>query len=114
MSNHLKESDLQSIAKQLSNPTGVEGIQMGEIMNESNAGMITSTIKTLNLVDNQSILELGHGNCSHLADILNSAKNLEYAGLEISDTMHQQASEKNSPFLSEKIRFELYDGINSF
>lgn len=99
--------DLEGLAKQLSCPEGENGIAVGEKMNESNIGMTKATIDHLQLQDKEQILELGHGNCKHLPYVLKQANNLEYIGLELSQTMKNSAILNNSDHLNSSIRFEL-------
>ena len=106
MTNLSLKEQLQ-IEKQLSCPTGEEGIEMGHIMNKSNLDMTLNSIRFLDIRKGNSILELGHGNCGHLKIILNSSEDVQYVGLEISDTMRKE-SLKNNP--NTQATFKLYDG----
>lgn len=113
MKKEITENDLIQLAKQLSCPEGQNGIETGDMMNEGNIEMTLSSIKALNIKDGDAILELGHGNCGHLSKILNEANHINYTGLEISETMQQQALLKNSEFVSDNIaRFNIYNGEN--
>ncbi|WP_333663402.1 class I SAM-dependent methyltransferase [Chishuiella changwenlii] len=102
-----KMIDLEDLAKQLSCPDGENGIAVGEIMNESNIGMTKAAIDSLQLKDREQILELGHGNCKHLPYVLKQANDLEYIGLELSQTMKNSAILNNSDHLNSNVRFEL-------
>lgn len=105
------ETELQEIESQLRCPNGQKGIETGEMMNETNIGMTLETIKILNIQDGNTVLELGHGNCGHLEKLLNQAENISYYGLEISETMYEEAKIKNSKLTeNHKIVFRLYDG----
>ncbi len=111
MKTEFTPEDLKKIASQLSCPTGDNGIEMGNLMNETNIEMTRSSIELVLLKENDSILELGHGNCSHLGEILEHIKSGSYTGLEISETMHKQAKRKNLKHISlRKATFLLYDG----
>jgi len=103
------EEELRELEQQLSCPKGENGIEVGEIMNETNINMTLNSIHFLEIKDNNSILELGHGNCKHLDKILEVAKECKYFGLEVSETMYLEA-QKNNSFPNAK--FELYDGHN--
>ncbi|MBE8715177.1 class I SAM-dependent methyltransferase [Sphingobacterium hungaricum] len=110
MDNQSKEK-LQAIASQLARPQGEKGIEIGQMMNETNIGMTLSAIESLNLASEDRILELGHGNCGHLKVLLSKADKLRYTGLEISDTMQQQAIDMNNELFEDyKIDFQLFDG----
>lgn len=111
MDKELKDQSLDEIASQLSHPTGEAGITMAEMMNETNMGMIVESIDNLNLRDRFKVLELGPGNGAHLTKILGLAKNLDYYGLELSETMVKEANRINSAYLQDnKIEFKLYEG----
>ncbi|MFY0481232.1 class I SAM-dependent methyltransferase [Flavobacterium sp. PLA-1-15] len=107
----MTEEDLKNIASQLSKPEGEAGIQMGEMMNATNIAMTTDCINQLNLKDNDSVLEIGHGNCGHLKYFLNKTNNLSYTGLEISSLMSEQAKKINQDSLRQNVQFLLYDGM---
>ena len=107
----MSEEDLKNIANQLSKPEGEAGIQVAEMMNTTNFAMTSDCINQLNLTDNASVLEIGHGNCGHLNYLLSKANHLKYTGLEISSLMSEEAKKMNSQFLSEDVQFVLYDGL---
>ena len=46
--------------------------------------MTRQAINSLNILDGEQVLELGHGNCAHLSYVLKHNKNVQYYGLEIS------------------------------
>ena len=107
----MNEEDLKNIASQLSKPDGEAGIQMGEMMDTTNIAMTSDCIHQLHLKDNDSVLEIGHGNCGHLLYFLEKASNLKYTGLEISSLMSEEAKKINASFLSENVQFLVYDGM---
>lgn len=107
----ITEEQLKELAQQLSKPTGEQGINVANMMHDSNIGMTKKTIAALNITNGDLILELGHGNCKHLPEILSKAENTSYYGLEISELMHKQAAENNSADTKgNKASFHLYDG----
>ena len=111
MKKELTETELQEIESQLHCPTGSKGIEMGKTMNETNIGMTLNTIKFLDIQDQHSVLEFGHGNCGHLSKLMAVAKDISYHGLEISEAMFDQAQRVNQDIISDKpIEFQLYDG----
>ncbi len=101
--------EIREIEQQLSCPNGKHGIEVAEQMHESNIGMILKTIQTLDITDDESILELGHGSCRHLYEVLGAAKSIRYFGLEISETMRKEA-ERFSRIIGEDAMFSLFDG----
>lgn len=109
----MTETELRELEKQLECPSGEMGIELGGNMHETNIGMTLSTIEFLNLQDGNSVLELGHGNCGHLEKILETANNISYHGLEISDLMHEEAQRINQQaMVGHNVDFKLYDGEN--
>lgn len=107
----MKQEELQAIASQLKLPTGEKGIEMGNMMNETNINMTRHSIQNLNISNENRILELGHGNAGHVEFLFEKAKNLKYYGLEMSELMFQEARQTNRNFVSQKQAFfSLYDG----
>lgn len=105
----MEKKDLQIIAQNLANPQGEKGIEIGEMMNATNIGMTLESINTLLIEDGEHILEIGHGNSDHVKRILNKAKNIQYTGIDISETMHQEAIRRNAAF-EDQADFVLYEG----
>jgi SAM-dependent methyltransferase len=107
----MKKEELQAIASQLKHPTGEKGIEMGNMMNETNINMTRHSIQNLNISKENKILELGHGNAGHVEFLLEQAENLKYYGLEMSELMFQEARRINRNFVSQKQAFfSIYDG----
>lgn len=105
----MEKDELKILAQNLANPQGEKGIEIGEMMNATNISMTLESIKTLVIDDEQQILEIGHGNAAHLKSIMSLAKNLRYTGIDISETMHNEAKRLNKEFESEA-DFVLYEG----
>ncbi|MDF2551263.1 MAG: SAM-dependent methyltransferase [Chryseobacterium sp.] len=105
----MEKDQLKILAQNLANPQGEKGIEIGEMMNATNIGMTLESIKMLLLEDNENILEIGHGNAGHLKNILKKAKNLKYTGIDISETMHNEAEKLNKDF-NDQADFVLYEG----
>ncbi|UII33569.1 class I SAM-dependent methyltransferase [Fulvivirga ulvae] len=113
MKKEMTETELRQLEKQLGCPSGEMGIELGVTMHETNIGMTLNTIEFLDLHDGNLVLELGHGNCSHLEKLLGKAKNLAYHGLEISTLMHEEAQRINQQVIADhKVDFKLYNGEN--
>lgn len=103
------ENELMELENQLSCPKGEFGIEVGNLMNEKNILMTLNSIDFLEIKNNNYILEIGHGNCGHLDKLLNIANDIKYYGLEISETMRDEAQKKN---LSYNAEFKLYNGFD--
>ena len=102
---------LRAIAAQLAHPDGEAGIAMGHTRDASNTGMGLPTIAALGVQDGDRVLELGHGHCMHLEDLMAGRSNVRYHGLEISETMHRSSVEANKHFIAGgQACFSMYDG----
>lgn len=109
----LSEEELKELADQLRCPNGEQGILVAENMNSSNASMISETIESIPFSKVSSILELGHGNCSHLAALLSKKTGISYYGLEISEAMQATAFSLNKSLTETgNIFFGLYNGTD--
>jgi ubiquinone/menaquinone biosynthesis C-methylase UbiE len=107
----MKQEELQAIASQLKHPTGEKGIEIANMMNETNINMTRNSIQNLNIESGNSILELGHGNAGHVNFIFEKAENIKYYGLEMSELMFQEARQINRNYVSQKQAFfSIYDG----
>jgi len=108
----MKEEELIAIEKQLSFPEGDSGIEMANMMNETNYTMSKACIESLQISEGNSVLELGHGNGGHIQEVINTQKNVQYSGLEISSTMKEEAQKMNKEFVITKTAaFYLYNGL---
>lgn len=105
----MDKENVKILAQHLANPQGEKGIEIGEMMNDTNIGMTLESIQALLIEDNENILEIGHGNAGHVESILNKAQNIKYIGIDISETMHNEARKLNKPF-KDKADFVLYEG----
>jgi SAM-dependent methyltransferase len=107
----MENEELKSLAAQLRFPQGSRGIQISDMMHESNANMIRKTIESLHVSYNEEVFELGHGNAGHLHYLFDIEKSSLYYGLEISELMHAEAKQINKSFVDEKQAFFfMYDG----
>ncbi|WP_312394679.1 class I SAM-dependent methyltransferase [Chryseobacterium sp.] len=105
----MDKENLKILAQNLANPQGEKGIEIGEMMNATNIGMTLESIKTLLIEDDETVLEIGHGNAAHVKSILNKAQNVKYTGIDISETMHNEAKRLNEEFKNQA-DFVLYEG----
>ena len=105
--------ELKELAAQLRFPQGSKGIQVSDMMHESNAKMIRKTIESLHVSHNEEMFELGHGNAGHLHYLFEIEKSTKYYGLEISELMHAEAKKINKSFVEKnQVFFFMYDGID--
>jgi SAM-dependent methyltransferase len=107
----MEQDQLAALASQLRHPSGEKGLEIAEMMNETNSGMTKNAISNLNLTSGDAILELGHGNAGHLNFLFSICEDVQYTGLEISTLMNQEAQQLNRSLVdSQKASFVLYDG----
>ncbi len=103
--------DLKEIASQLGNPRGENGIKTADRMADNNANMTTRTIEMLDIQGTDRILEIGHGNASHLPQVLDNMADARYYGIDISATMIEEATRLNGAFVETgRASFTLSDG----
>lgn len=93
-----EKPDFEKIAAQLARPSGEEGIEVGNRMNQSNEQITLDTIDLLDLADGDEILELGPGNAKFAEYAIQKAPNIKYVGADISEVMIDEAHKINSAF----------------
>ena len=109
----MTDEELKNIADQLKEPHGAKGMDMAAMMHETNIGMTVSAIESLAIVDDDTMLELGHGNAGHLKYIFDEHPTIHYYGLETSLLMHEEAQTSNQAYVTGgQATFHLYDGTN--
>lgn len=109
----MNDQELNELAKQLRQPQADKGLQVADMMNKSNAGMIRHSIDLLQVKDHQQVLELGPGNAGHLEYLLKKRQSLRYHALDISELMIKEAERLNSERVeANEASFSLYDGMN--
>lgn len=102
------DNNLQELAAQLRCPSGEKGIAVAHNMDFTNANIITYAIDSLNLENNDKVLEIGPGNGNHVWKILDKASGIYYQGVDISETMVVEAEKINEG--AANVFFRLTDG----
>ena len=101
----------EQIASQLRCPQGELGKEFGRVMNLRNLSMILGALAQLDLQAGNRVLELGAGDGGLLGYLLSRAPELQYIGLDISETIVAQARAFNAPFIQAGLADHvLYDG----
>lgn len=85
----------QEIAKNLRKPEGEAGLKIGDLMNKGNANFYDQLIKNVNWKDGMKVLEVGIGTGLHIPLLLNQAADIEYTGVDFSETMVRAAQQNN-------------------
>ncbi|MEL1245910.1 methyltransferase domain-containing protein [Flavobacterium sp. DGU11] len=104
----LSETELEELAAQLRCPDGENGLKVGEMMNFTNSNMIAKAIVGLHLTEGDEILEIGPGNGMHTKEIIYSAEEINYRGIDISPAMVKEAQKRNKGLST--VSFQLTDG----
>lgn len=91
----MEAPDFKKIAAQLRHPSGEDGLETASRMEENKAGMIRSCIDKLSLQPGDQVLEIGFGGGGHLPYLLQKAEGIAYNGVDISQTMTDQATKVN-------------------
>lgn len=92
-------NDLKFIASQLRKPSGDFASQIAGKMNEGNSPLYELTLSTMEIADNDTILEIGFGNGFHFENFLNYKKNLQICGIDYSGEMVTLATANNKDFI---------------
>ncbi|HLT06682.1 MAG TPA: class I SAM-dependent methyltransferase [Cyclobacteriaceae bacterium] len=107
----MNEDQLKALARQLRQPQDHQGLEVADMMNQSNHTMIEHSIDLLDLDDQHRVLELGPARASHLEYLMGKAKRLQYQGLEISPLMVKEAERINLKRVHDgEASFLVYDG----
>lgn len=106
------EEELKTIAQQLALPTGSKGLEIARMMETTNANMTAQALDALDMAAGQHVVEIGHGNASHLAGLLQRHPEIRYTGLETSVLMQTEAINRNREAVSNgRAKFFVYNGI---
>ena len=89
------QPDPEFMAEQLRKPSGDHAAEVGQKMDYVNEALFDLTLETMQLKDNEQILEIGFGTGSYLERILNEAEDLTVCGIDFSDEMVKMATKEN-------------------
>ncbi|AUP77858.1 class I SAM-dependent methyltransferase [Flavivirga eckloniae] len=97
----------KELAKHLRQPEGDTGKEVGLQMNKGNKHICLNSYQVLNPKNKSHILEIGMGNGFFVKDLLKTADDLNYTGVDFSPIMIDEANVINKPFIDSGIvRFE--------
>lgn len=85
----------EEIAKNLKRPEGENGLAIAEFMHKGNRNFYDLLLKNVQWRDGMRVLEIGFGSGNHIASLLQKAKDIEYVGVDYSETMVDFASTHN-------------------
>lgn len=86
----------KDLAAHLRKPDGETGIKIGDLMHQGNQNFYNQFKNNVSWFDGMKVLEIGTGTGLHIPDIITQAKNINYVGVDYSETM-VLACRKNNP-----------------
>lgn len=99
----MEKEQQKELAKQLRQPEGEYGVKVGQEMNKGNKLISINTYKLLQLKNKDRLLEIGPGNALFIKDhIFKNSPNIHYTGVDISDTMLDEAAKINQDLIEAK------------
>jgi len=87
-------------ARQLANPEGPLGLEIAEWLNGNNAQANLKVLEALQLKPRCRVLEIGFGNGRAAANIAAQGTGVQYAGVDISPTMLEEAEQFNAALIA--------------
>lgn len=102
---------LKQLAAQLAEPSAEKGLEIADMMNQTNIKMTRHAIENLHIQIAEQVLELGHANAGHLDELFEHHPTIGYTGLETSYSMYKEAQRKNQKWVeSSQAQFIHYNG----
>jgi ubiquinone/menaquinone biosynthesis C-methylase UbiE len=108
----LTQLDIAARARHLANPEGEIGLAIAKTLNSMNAQVIALAFSTVAPDNGNRILEIGFGNGHTVPRLLKLAERLTYAGIDISETMVDEATRFSSALIADR-RVDLRVGTSS-
>ncbi|MEM9363000.1 MAG: class I SAM-dependent methyltransferase [Bacteroidota bacterium] len=104
---------LLSLLQKFRSAEGVLGKDLGHLLYDGNKSMFQDSLDLLDIQKKNRILEIWPGHCAHLPQVMKQASGLRYFGLDISQTMIENAKKINGISVSgRKALFRSHDGVN--
>jgi len=95
MSESNKQPAPEFIAAQLRKPSGDFAGKVGEKMNRVNEALFDLTLETMQLQNNEQLLEIGFGTGAFFRKLFGYAENIKVSGIDFSDEMVEIAKANN-------------------
>lgn len=92
---------IKKIIAQFGNPKGILGKVVGWILTYQNERRNSLAVEKLSPKQNEKILEIGFGPGVTIQKIFNKCEDVFVAGIDISDLMVKQASDRNRKYINE-------------
>jgi ubiquinone/menaquinone biosynthesis C-methylase UbiE len=87
-------------ARQLANPEGEVGLAVAEWLNGNNRKGYERVLADMSLAPGARVLEIGPGNGRLASEIVAAAPDVQYAGIDISPTMVDEANRHNAELVA--------------
>jgi SAM-dependent methyltransferase len=108
----LTQLDIAVRARHLANPEGEIGLAIANSLNSINADALAWAFSAITPDAGNRILEIGFGNGHTVSRVLELADRLTYAGIDISETMVNEATRFNAAEIADR-RVDLRVGTSS-
>jgi ubiquinone/menaquinone biosynthesis C-methylase UbiE len=108
----LTQLDMAVRARHLANPEGEIGLAIANSLNSINAEALAWAFSAVAPDNGNRILEIGFGNGHTVPRVLELAERLTYAGIDISETMVNEATRFNAAEIADR-RVDLRVGTSS-
>ncbi len=96
----MEDFDPKELAAQLRKPEGEYGITLANELNQSNLALSEFTYDHMDLQDGDVVLEIGFGNGKLIPSIINAANDIDFVGIDISETMVDEATKYNKVYVA--------------
>lgn len=96
----MEDFDPKELAAQLRKPEGEYGVNLANELNQSNLALSEFTYDHMGLQDSDRVLEIGFGNGKLIPMILNTANDIDFVGIDISETMVDEATKHNKVYVA--------------
>ena len=111
--NFFQQLRFRKLARQLRKPSGTMGNKVAFMMNKANEYLYDFTLETMDLKDNETVLEIGFGNGLFFEKVFSKAANLQLTGVDFSETMLHAARENNQAAVSSgRLSLQFGDSAN--
>lgn len=108
----LTEDEIKFIASQLRKPSGKEGLEVGQKMNEGNKAMNLHSLAVLDPQAGDSILEVGMGIGKFVKNILELSNEIKYTGCDYSPEMVDASKSMNQDYIdSDQAKFHCSEAV---
>ncbi|WP_347331666.1 class I SAM-dependent methyltransferase [Marinimicrobium locisalis] len=95
-----QEMEPEELAQHLRRPSGAKGREVGQAMNNVNAGVNRACLELLAIGGSDRVLEIGPANGAFVPEILEGHDEVVYTGLDWASDMVAEAERNNAAFVA--------------